>query len=104
MNKKTIYYTKEGRFEIDRPGDVPFNDLYRNDGGPTVIWTDERKDWHKDGNLHREDGPAVLWKNGNMVWYLNGKSVHPIVWMKENGIDPMSMTPDFAVAFKLKFS
>jgi hypothetical protein len=29
------------------------------------------KEWHLNGNLHREDGPAVEWSGGAKMWYIN---------------------------------
>ena len=43
-------------------------------GGPAFISSD-RKEWYKDGRLHREDGPAIEYANGSKHWYLNGKRV-----------------------------
>jgi len=39
-----------------------------------LIYTDEKKEWHKNGELHREnDKPAVICYNGTKKWYINGK-------------------------------
>ena len=31
-----------------------------------------KKEWYKNGQLHRLDGPAVEWKDGTKEWYKNG--------------------------------
>jgi hypothetical protein len=33
----------------------------------------DRKEWYKEGNLHREDGPAREYSDGSKTWYKEGK-------------------------------
>jgi hypothetical protein len=44
--------------------------LHREDG-PTVEWTNGRKEWWWDGFVHREDGPAIVWADGSKQWWVN---------------------------------
>jgi hypothetical protein len=37
----------------------------------TIVYKD-RKEWYKNGKLHRENGPAIQYKNGFKKWYKNG--------------------------------
>ena len=37
-----------------------------------VIEFSNRKEWYKNGKLHRINGPAVEYKNGCKKWYKNG--------------------------------
>ncbi|MEY3411512.1 MAG: Celeribacter phage [Bacteroidota bacterium] len=46
--------------------------LHRSDG-PAVEWTNGDKKWYINDKLHRSDGPAVEWINGDKAWYINGK-------------------------------
>ena len=41
--------------------------------GDEIIETPERREWRRNGKLHREDGPAVEWANGGKEWYRSGK-------------------------------
>ena len=34
---------------------------------------DDKKQWFKDGALHREDGPAIEREDGHKEWFINGK-------------------------------
>jgi hypothetical protein len=36
-------------------------------------YPDGRKEWYKEGKLHREDGPAVEYLDGTKYWYKEGK-------------------------------
>jgi len=37
-----------------------------------VIEFSNRREWYKNGKLHRINGPAVEYKNGCKKWYKNG--------------------------------
>lgn len=37
------------------------------------IRPDGTKEWHLDGQLHREDGPAIEYVNGAKRWYIKDK-------------------------------
>jgi len=45
------------------------------EGSGIVRAADGRKEWWKDGVLHREDGPAVVWADGTQEWWVNGKGI-----------------------------
>jgi hypothetical protein len=36
-------------------------------------YSNELKQWYKEGKLHRIDGPAVEYSNGTKIWYKEGK-------------------------------
>ena len=38
------------------------------------------KNWHKNGELHRENGPAVEFADGSKAWLLNGKKLTEEKW------------------------
>jgi hypothetical protein len=42
-------------------------------GIPTMTETDGYKEWHLNGELHREDGPALECPDGTNEWYINGE-------------------------------
>ena len=48
--------------------------LHREDG-PAVECADGRKEWYLNGQLHREDGPAVEYANGDKEWHYRGERV-----------------------------
>jgi hypothetical protein len=33
----------------------------------------DKKEWYKDGHLHRLDGPAIEWASGSEEWYKDGE-------------------------------
>jgi len=37
-----------------------------------IIEYNNRKEWYKNGKLHRLNGPAIEYKNGFKKWYRNG--------------------------------
>ena len=45
---------------------------HREDG-PAIERANGTKYWYLNGKRHREDGPAVEFANGDKYWYLNGK-------------------------------
>ena len=65
------YCTKyaDGRKEWYKDGK-----LHRDDG-PAIECADGSKHWYKDGKLHRDDGPAIEWANGSKEWYKDGKII-----------------------------
>jgi len=65
------FYTKEGRFLVEKYNDIPFNKLHREDG--PAITTPLKKEWRQNGKLHRLDGPAIIRDNGQIEWYVKGK-------------------------------
>ncbi len=92
-DKKTIIYTRDGKFVarcfkddknelwfnaeglLHRGGDLPAETLYEN--GKKVI-----KRWWHNGSQHRDGGlPAEIWyENGQEIkklWYRDGKIVDP---------------------------
>ena len=48
-----------------------FNDLPAHYTG-IVEWENGKKEWYKEGLLHREDGPAIEWESGTKEWYKEG--------------------------------
>ena len=47
---------------------------HREDG-PAIECANGHKEWYLNGELHREDGPAIEWADGSKSWYLKGKSI-----------------------------
>ena len=45
---------------------------HREDG-PAIECADGRKEWYLNGKLHRKDGPAIEHADGYKAWYLHGK-------------------------------
>jgi len=67
------YYTKEGKFEVNKGYlNIPYDKLHRVDG-PAIVWHNGKKDWRENGKLHRVDGPAVIDPYGNKYYYHYGK-------------------------------
>jgi len=66
------YYTKEGRFLVEKYNDIPFSKLHRLDC-PALMFSNGRKEWYVNGKLHRLDGPAIIRDNGQIEWYVKGK-------------------------------
>lgn len=69
------------------------NTLANSIGYPDKYFTgvfewDGRKEWHKDGNFHREDGPAYIGKDGYKEWWLDGKCI----WRSRNNWDLTNAT------------
>ena len=44
-----------------------------NDFTGIAEYSNELKQWYKEGKLHRIDGPAVEYSNGTKIWYKEGK-------------------------------
>jgi hypothetical protein len=65
------YYTKKGRFEVNPPRDIPWQELHWEDG-PAIMGT-QYSIWFINGRRHREDGPAVIYHNGSTEYWLYGK-------------------------------
>jgi len=86
-----IYYTKKGKFKIDKWTMIPFDDLHRKNN-PAYVNFDKNNNltisgWFINGKLHRESGPAIVWKDGARKWYINGK-LHrlngpAVIWKNE---------------------
>ena len=128
MKEKITYYTKEGRFETSDKREIPFNKLHNLDG-PALIHIDGTKVWGVNGIRHRIDGPAVMnpkygfyvwWVNDQIhrddgpavidpshqevMWYLYGQEILGVnEWLKENDIDPLNMSEEDIMAFKLRW-
>jgi hypothetical protein len=49
-------------------------ELHREDG-PAVAYSKGEKWWYMNGELHREDGPSIEYMNGTNAWYLNGEQI-----------------------------
>lgn len=47
--------------------------LHRDDGGPSVIWTDGTEFWNMNQGLHRDKNPAVIYVNGREYYALEGR-------------------------------
>jgi hypothetical protein len=45
--------------------------LHREDG-PAVEYKDGSKEYWQNNQLHRTDGPALEWKDGSKSWWKNG--------------------------------
>ena len=60
---------KKDRKEWRRNGE-----LHRDDYLPAIIHNDGTREWWKIGKRHREgDLPAVIWEDGGNEWWKNGK-------------------------------
>ena len=40
---------------------------------PAVCWTNGRKEWWRNGKLHRDDGPAIEDADGSLHWFKAGQ-------------------------------
>jgi len=49
------------------------NGQRHREDGPAIEYTNGDKAWYKNGQRHREDGPAVECTNGYKAWYKNDK-------------------------------
>ena len=45
--------------------------LHRDGDMPTIICTNGRRAYHKNGKLHRVGGPARIWEDGYEEYYLD---------------------------------
>ena len=102
-----IYYTKEGKFEVNAISQIPYSKLHREDG-PAYISPNDVNRYFKNGKLHRTDGPAIEWCptkykkqiiNNTLItqehyifndWWLNGKKLNRkevINWLNTYNID-----------------
>jgi len=77
---KIIYYTKEGKFILDKNKTLPYYEL------------------------HRLDGPAVIWPNGVKFYWINGKRLgtkEVECWIKNNKVN--LKTKAGQIMFMLRF-
>jgi len=120
------YYTKEGKFEIERAYDIPWENLHREDGpaliyrtgtkerykngerrrldGPVYISDVDVKEWRVNGELHRINGPAIEYENGFRLWCIYNKELDTEEvesWIKLNHIN--LKTKEHQVLFMLMF-
>ena len=42
---------------------------------PKMVEYADRREWHLDGQRHREDGPAVEYANGSRAWWIDGEKL-----------------------------
>ena len=61
--------------------------LHRKDNGPAIEHTNGKKEWYKEGKLHREDGPAIedpnLPPGQAKKWYWDGEEMTEEKWKKK---------------------
>jgi uncharacterized protein YgiM (DUF1202 family) len=67
----TNYIKYEVRVYTDGRKYWYLNDELHREDGPAVENADGDKCWYLNNKLHREDGPAIERSNGEKYWYLN---------------------------------
>lgn len=65
-NFKIEYYIASGQINLD------FISTDLGNGCALLTYSTGKKQWYKDGELHREDGPAEIDTIGNKKWYRYG--------------------------------
>lgn len=73
INKRDIYFYKNGKQHSDHSAAVIIFDLYKNlyNLYKNLYKDVKHKYWYKNGLYHREDGPAII-SNGK-AWFYEGK-------------------------------
>jgi hypothetical protein len=69
----TNYIKYEVRVYTDGRKYWYLNDELHREDGPAVENADGDKCWYLNNKLHREDGPAVEHSDGHKAWFLNGQ-------------------------------
>ena len=100
-----IYYTKEGKFEVNKMINIPWKKLHRKnkpayidfddnnniifsqwylngkrhrEHGPAIVINSKNRQeqWWIDGKKHRVSGPAIIWNNGDEEYWINGQQLN----------------------------
>lgn len=92
-----------GRKEWNKNGEI------HRDDGPAVEKEDGSKYWYKYGTPHRNDGPATEFSNGSQLWFKDGNrhredgpALHYSNGYQEWWIDGIQYTKQEFKAFKIK--
>jgi hypothetical protein len=64
---------KEGKFLDSEFKNMPLVKIRSKNWEGCIVWSNGRKEWYRNGELHREDGPAIVFVDGSKEWWKNGQ-------------------------------